>query len=290
MAKTVIFHCGSAKTGSTTLQNELWESRDRLESAGYHYCPRFIRAGNVDPLNEAIRNIRWGDREAAIAAGQKRLAALFGNGYHTVIVSNESAVGDPFHDSTPGFFPHLTRSLSGLCDMFEGVDVKPFFVVRSQAGLLPSFYTQRVRQGASYTDRYYYERLLQGGLSWVPVIEAIQQSFPALTVRPFEQVKKAKVSLAGAVLGDAIEANLLPKERIPVKNRAASARAVRAMRSANGMAEKLLRSNAQAMKGVMRRLAFRQIEWLIRGDTLSLPPEVHKQLQEQYGADIEALF
>jgi len=294
VTKRIIFHCGSAKTGSTTIQNQLWENHALLEEKGIHYCPRFVRAGNIDPLNIHIRDIRFGDYEAAIKEGRERLHALFETGkIHTVIVSNESALGDPFHDRHDGFFPLLSRSLEGVSRMFEGFEVEPHFIVRSQASLLPSFYIQRVRQGATYGADAFYARAMQNALSWVPVIQKINTAFShaKTKVHSFEQVIGQEMVLADALL-KSTKVTSLEASADASKNFAANSTAVFLMRRMNRLAEQyagLTGVPVAKAKNCVRSGLFGMIERYTVGGKVALPDQMREVLQKQYAADLAEL-
>lgn len=293
MLGNIIFHCGSAKTGSTTIQNELWDSRAGLKEGGYHYCPRFVRSGNIDPLNVALRNIRFGDATAAVNAGRQRLSEIFSQkAVHTVIVSNESALGDPFHDAKSGFFPWLDQCLEVVGQLFDGYRVCPAFVVRDQAGLLPSFYMQRLRQGAPYQADEYYKRLLGFDMSWVPVVAKIREVFPSLSVHPFEELSKVE-NMASALLagGDNTLSGILQSaEKGTIKNKSASANAAKVIRRINRACDAALGGQSRRVKTALRGTVYKWIEQSVRGEKLILPETYTSQLTYLYSQDKKSLF
>ena len=287
MSQTILFHCGSAKTGSTTIQNELWAARSSLREAGYYVCSRFVRAGDVDPLNIAIRDIRFRDLEKGVALGRERVEELFKmNGVHTVILSNESAFGDPFYDGHEGFFSLFHRSMAGIARVFEGFTVVPLFVIRDQARLLPSFYTQRVRQGSVYTDRVFYDRVMAFDLSWVPVIEQLRAVFPNTVVRAYEGLGRDSPLAASLLAGHLPDSCLRSIGPVASKNNSASLRALRLMRLLN-LAQQ--RTKSPLVKRV-RPTLLRWIERRVWGRKAALPAAYAEKLAALYEADRRCLF
>ncbi len=297
MGKKIIFHCGSAKTGSTTFQNFLWAHRQSLAAQGIHYCPRFIRRGNIDPLNIAVRDMKQSNKQAdAIKNGRARLAQLFENdGFHTVIISNESAVGDPFSDACDGFFPHQNLALDGLVKMFEGYDVVPVFCIRDQASLLPSFYGQRVRQGAAYSLRDYSEKLQAYDLSWRPVIDRLHARFGTknFTLLCFEDFSKNPQEYTQKLLSRLLGIDPFKQHQTTVTNRAAKSHAASLMRSCNKMIDHLPRMDKKVkfkLKKKTRRWLFPLLEKIPTGGKLMLPNAVSKDLHLLYQADLDQLL
>lgn len=291
MSKTILFHCGSAKTGSTTLQKELWAAQTALRSAGFYYCPRFVRRGDVDPLNQAIRQLRSKqmlakELERGVTMGRRRLQELFAmEGVHTVILSNESALGDPFHDGRAGFFPLFDRSMEGLQRIFAGYTVKAFFTVRNQAELLPSFYTQRMRQGGSYSPQAYYDWGLSFDLSWVPVVRRLQAAFPELNLQRHEVLTRQAVLAAATFrehLPDSVLQSMMPIGKI---NSSASVGALWVMRRFNALAQQPRMSAALRVRAPL----FRFLERSVPGRKAALPANYQAQLQQLYQQDLQAL-
>jgi len=265
----------------------------RLAQAKAFYCHRMVRSGDVDPLNLAVRDVRnERKRRKAIRRGRERLLHLFEDkGFDTVILSNESAIGDPFHDTKPGFFPLMYGALSGLQEMFDGYRVVPVFFVRSQATLLPSFYGQRIRQGASYDLKTFSVRAQSFDLSWCPVVEALQTAFPdeALELHRFEEFVGDPASYTEALFSKLL--GMEPAEATVAisKNSAAKSHAVWLMRKLNALAEeKGSAERSKTIKKRLRRTLFPLIEQINTGQRLMLATGDAEKLEQLYLADLSA--
>ena len=295
LPKKIIFHCGSAKTGSTTLQAYLWANRAALEGEAIHYCPRLVRADNIDPLNLAIRDVRKLHlKHQAISAGRARLEYLFGKAnYHTIIVSNESAFGDPFSDRYPGFFPFLAPALEGLKEMFAGYQLVPIFFVRDQSRLLPSFYGQRVRQGTIESFAAFMERAGSYDLSWQPVITAVSAAFTVpVEVHRFEDFAARPMDYAAALFASHSGAAKLLIQNPTAKNAAAKSHAVDLMLGANKLVDSMgfmKASQRVRLKKGIRRWLFPLFERIKSGFRLQLPAERQTALASLYRDDLKAL-
>jgi len=269
---------------------------DFLTAHRVHYCSRTVRANNVDALNIAIRDVRNSAlKEKAIKSGRGRLQHLFETaGFDVVVVSNESALGDPFNDHLPGFFPMLDAALAGVCTMFEGYRVVPVFFLRDQATLLPSFYGQRIRQGASYSLEEFEARVCMYDLSWRPVVKSIAAAFPTanLELHQFEEFAHDSSAYTAALFGRLLELQRMPAREPVSKNRAAKSLAMGLMRRANWLVECLPlvpRSKKYKLKKRLRRSLFPLFEHVKSGLRLELGPAAAATLRAQYQKDLVAL-
>ncbi|MBL4788461.1 MAG: hypothetical protein JKY60_05235 [Kordiimonadaceae bacterium] len=295
MKKRIIFHGGSAKTGSTTLQAYLWQNRELLAENGVFYCPRFMRAKNVDALNEAIRNIRTTKRpDRAVAMGRKRLEELFEmDGHHTVIVSNESALGEPFVEGKSGFFPDAGLTLKYLAQMFAGYDVTAIFFVRNQATLLPSFYGQRIRQGASDTLQEFTERSVSGGLSWQALVQDLRTVFSSTAVHTFEDFAQNPAIYTAQIFDPLLRIEGIDYSRTIRKNRAPKSRAIASMRAVNRhLDKKKFKSEYEKsrFRKKIRGTLFGAIELVMGGEKPTLTDERTEELATLYSEDLAVLF
>jgi|GEM_PF-4879616 len=295
MKKRIIFHCGSAKTGSTTVQAYLWQNRRLLAENGVHYCPRFMRAKNVDALNKAIRNIRTTKRpDRAVEMGRKRLEDLFEvEDYHSVIVSNESALGEPFVEGKKGFFPDVALTLKHLAQMFAGYDVAVIFFVRNQATLLPSYYGQRIRQGAMDTLQEFTDRSIAGRVSWQGLVQELQAVFTNTTLHTFEDFARNPAKYTAQVFDPLLSIDGIDYTRAIQKNGAPKSRAIASMRVVNRYIDK------KKFKSEYERSRFRKkvrgklfgaFELVMGGKKPALSGESAEELATLYNEDLSVLF
>lgn len=181
--RRIILHPGAPKTGSTSLQFYFRENVDVLERAGIVYPVRMIRDGQVDALHTHLVRMRTQAKsEKALRAARGRLDALFNSsGAHSLLLSNESLLGEPFHGNRPGFFPYHEKWVATLKRLFEGYDVEVVYFIRSFESFLPSYYVQYIRRGGTLTLRGFCAHISQetsrGGISWCPLVAALRSAF-----------------------------------------------------------------------------------------------------------------
>ena len=177
--KRVVLHCGAPKTGSTSLQWFIDDHKDALRTDGA-VCPgRFVVRSDVDPIHRAFVAMRHrGNPAQAIAAAQDRLAELFArDDIHTVLISNESMLGEPFVDGKDAFFPIFERSLDQLKDVFRDYDVHVIYFIRDFASFLPSYYVQDVRRGGSRSFAQFCADIDFTTLNWRDRVAALKAAF-----------------------------------------------------------------------------------------------------------------
>jgi len=283
------------------MQNLLWANQALLRSEGVHYCPRFIRANNIDPLNIAVSNVKKAHlKNAAITAGRARLEALFSEmDINTVVLSNESALGDPFNDNKEGFFPFRKEALAGLKQMFEGYALVPVFFIRGQATLLPSFYGQRVRQGASYSFETFSVRMQACDLSWRPIVSDIKKAFGGVDfeLHRFEEFAEGPEAFSSALFSRLIfgssSGTKLATGNAYMKNAGVAPRGLAAMRSVSKQIEKLSgvsEGTKTKLKKRLRRVLFPALEYLPGGTADKFDDVQLGKLQKLYQVDVEHLF
>ncbi|WP_420429939.1 hypothetical protein [Kordiimonas sp.] len=186
--RRIILHLGAPKTGSTSLQYYLAENTGALERAGIVYPERMIQHGKVDMLHTHLVQMRTRSKpEAAFAAARARLNTLFEkSGAHSLLLSNESLLGEPYHADKAGFFPHHAKWVAELKRLFEDYDVDVIYFTRSFESFLPSYYVQYVRKGGALTLKDFCAHVRHGDISWCPLVASLKVAFGDENVRIFD--------------------------------------------------------------------------------------------------------
>ncbi|MBL4838027.1 MAG: hypothetical protein JKY34_10660 [Kordiimonadaceae bacterium] len=246
-------------------------------------------------MHSCLRKVRLQAYPDAVAEGKKRLQDIFHSGeIHTVILSNESAFGDPFSDDKAGFFPFLPTALEGIRQIFEGHEVETHFIARNLMHLLPSFYIQRVRQGATYSASHFYARSCRENLSWQPIISALRTQLPSasLELHFFEDlVQKADNALAHTLVPAAMPQGHSMSTSLVQRNRAVGARAISSMLFLNKTAARYAQLRHQPVEPIIEKLrkSLHPVAELFGGTKLRLPETLASALNTQYAADKIAL-
>ncbi len=187
--RRIILHCGAPKTGSTSLQNFFADNRATLAEDGVAYPLRFFRRGEVDPLHDGFKRLRARKRpeEKLFEDMRARVDAFFQeDGVRTLLISNESILGEPFHPDRRGFFPKHGESAKQLARIFEGYDVSVVYFIRDFESFLPSYYVQYVRMGGYLSFERFCAHMGSETLSWQPVVTSLRKAFGAANVACFD--------------------------------------------------------------------------------------------------------
>ena len=183
--RRIILHCGAPKTGSTSLQHFFADNLPALEKDGVFYPPRFLRKRMVDPLHLVLRGLRARPRskDTLLPQARARLDAIFTmRGVHTVLLSNESLLGEPFVAGAQGFFPHHALNVQLLAELFAGFDVQVVYFVRDFESFMPSYYVQYVRMGGFLSFEDFCAHIGDHNLSWQPILDTLGHAFGAANI------------------------------------------------------------------------------------------------------------
>lgn len=138
MARRVFLHCGTAKSGTTYLQDLWWRHRDALRERGLLLPGEALRdhfhaAALVKGMDVIVEDLDDDDREV-----WQRLVAETRDWPGDVLISHEH-----FSDSSAG------AAATALADLASAADeVHLVVTVRDLGRVLPSAWQQRVKQGA----------------------------------------------------------------------------------------------------------------------------------------------
>jgi len=181
-AKRIILHVGAQKTGSTSLQNQFHMLENRLRADGYFYAPRLVYKGQIHPFHWAcVRIRREPDPDAYVEKGRTIIANTFRNtGAHTLIISNESLLGEPLTQANPhSFFTQTEFAAQKLAEMCAGYTCQVFFMARDWAQFIPSYYAQVVRQGSTEDFAPWAAKLDMASADWQHHARALISAFGA---------------------------------------------------------------------------------------------------------------
>lgn len=171
--KKVIIHVGQYKTGTTSIQKFMWESRDSLLSHGILYpealtrdCAHFLI---TDLLRKEYRNT---DDWADLAPLREEIDE---SEARTTVISCESLSGATVRRFAPGMMKYMWGRLIKL---FEGFDVRAVFYVRRQDESIDSRIIQEIK-GQSRKSNINHEPFLysKSSLNYNYFFELLEQVF-----------------------------------------------------------------------------------------------------------------
>jgi hypothetical protein len=143
MAKKVILHVGSPKTGTSFLQEMLFSERERLREQGILYPGERFDAHFLAALD--LMQLRWGGLEAQAVGAWDELAAETHKWPGTVIISHEILAR-----ATPDQVAHALESLGG--------EVHIVVSARDLARQLPAEWQENIKHRRTTT----YAEFLEG--------------------------------------------------------------------------------------------------------------------------------
>lgn len=288
--KSIILHLGAQKTGSTSFQHLLGVHEPLLEKAGIGYPHRFILKGDVDPLFRLLHRARYAaDRASPIAEARERLDYLFRvPNRHSLLISNESLLGEPFAYPHVGFFPELEKTIEILSAVFEGYQIEAHFVTRDYASVIASYYVQYVRRGGSCSLSEFAKMFDHMTDGWPAIIAALQHIFGTdavftydyadfcLNPAPFYQRIFKDINLAMALAMSA------PQMR---KNKSVGGLPLRLTRACNHILKNHMGYPPKKAGNLTRTYILPPASWILPAQKPKLPQGLRAALDAKYAAD-----
>lgn len=167
--KTVAFHVGAHKTGTSVVQSYLRDNARRLRRHRVVYLHRTAMNGFVG----------WGDKLVDDPVPlAKRIEQILRIPWFTVVVaSHENTLGRPFVDGVAGLYPRATDIIPVLRRVMAPYRAKVFLSIRPQQEFVESYYLQLVHQGGHQPFQDWLGRIDLDALSWRPIVDALHQAF-----------------------------------------------------------------------------------------------------------------
>ncbi len=291
----IIFHAGAPKTGTTALQAMLEANKSLLADAGIAYGSRQVRKGIVHPLYPVIKRLRSeADPSQLIEMARGYLASeAEGGRQHSLLLSYESAFGEPLSDYSPQFYPDLDRVAAALKAVFADHVLHIKWVTRPLVDFIPSYYVQYVRMGGTRSLEDFIATADKTTLSWTPVVRRLHQHFGEDAVqvfryRDFRQTPDPFIRNLCAPLDAPLNTfDLTPLQR---RHNATDGRAaVEIYRLINRGLNPLPARLRRRLRLRARRHLFPAIQKFSPKQSLELRPEVYAFLAEQDRLDDETL-
>lgn len=293
-APRVVMHVGVHKTGSTLIQHHIRANAEVLRAKGVFATN--LRAGRyMLKLRNKLRRAQKAGRDGpAIDAldppSRQVIAAARDIGAHTILVSDENILGQPFHwqllsgADKASLYPHAEACLRLATHGFEGLPLTLIIYTRQQHKLLVSHYSEALRTLRVDDSLEAFVRAIDlERLNFADLIAAMRRAAPHADIRiaPFETIHDG----APAFLGDffahvGLARSDLTIEDAPVRPKVSREAAEKLVAVAQKFA-------AGGRPQVLKRQAQRIREAKIEGATpLTLSPETDAYLRQRYADDI----
>ncbi|MCZ7531697.1 MAG: hypothetical protein M5U31_15995 [Acidimicrobiia bacterium] len=167
--KTVVFHVGAHKTGTSLLQKYMRDNRRRLQMRGIYYLAR-------SDMNDLVG---WG--RPLVEHPEKladRVSDVLGHlVYQTLVTSHENTLGRPVARGGEHLYPGCAPMIEALGGVLAPYRAKVFLYVRPQVEFIESYYLQLIHQGNTFTFDEWLDTLDMDRVSWVPLTEKLMETF-----------------------------------------------------------------------------------------------------------------
>ena len=234
--KTIIFHCGFHKTGSTVIQRTLDESRP-LEGHDVHVVSH--RAVHGSEFLDLFRRLRR-PRARVRGAGDPRLARLDDAfeqlvGRTTaarILLSHEDMIGNP----RSGFYRHARAAAALLARLRPDHARKIVVYIKRQDRLVESMYKQRIQMGKSYSFKKFFADVPWQNFSWKRVLDDLGDVIGEdnLVVRLSEDIRDGSQQFVRAFIRAVLVEDFDGELRVPANtNQSFSARSLAIARRLN---------------------------------------------------------
>lgn len=242
--KTVHFHVGAHKTATTYMQSRLRSNRQRLRNDGINFVDLWAKNDEEKRYRKQLKRViekeRVNEQKLALISTQLHdiVAKATQPDNSLIVLSYENMLGDYDLTKGPAPYPNAGTAIRHVVNAFPDWQVRIFFSIRSLDRFVESGYVQRVFTRYE-TRRFkgYMKQIDVTGLSWMPVVSAINAAIGAenVFVWEYEKFVKAEQIVWNALLARPDAEKLLVR---PAKasNYSLSGKGLRYMRSINKVA------------------------------------------------------
>lgn len=167
--KTVIFHVGAHKTGTSLVQKYMRDNAANLRRSRIYYLSR-------SAMNDYVG---WGDRllqdPGPLATRIRRMLRI--PWFRVLIMSHENTLGRPLRKGGAHLYPRAPEIIAALGRLLAPYRAKLVLSIRPQEEFLESYYLQSIHQGRHQTFDEWLGSIDLDALSWMPVVDALQRTF-----------------------------------------------------------------------------------------------------------------
>ena len=276
--KTVAFHVGAHKTGTSVVQSYLRDNARRLRRHRLVYLHRSAMNGFVG----------WGDKLVDDPAPlSRRIEQIFRiPWFRVVIASHENTLGRPFEDGVAGLYPQSPQIIPVLRRVLAPYRAKVFLSIRPQVEFVESYYLQLIHQGGHQPFQEWLAAIDLEALSWRPTVDALRDAFgpDAVEILDFRQVQRDPQAYLTDFFHRIDPALSVDVDLPAVRNPSISDKGLRLALAANPH----LTSHAERrLMRVFLQDSFSNIDY---PRPVLLTDDQKTQLQQRYGAEYEALI
>lgn len=275
--KTVAFHVGAHKTGTSVVQGYLRDNARRLRRHRMVYLHRTAMNGFVG----------WGEKLVEDPAPlSRRIALILRIPWFTVVVaSHENTLGKPFVDGVAGLYPRAAEIIPVLRRVLAPYRTKVFLSIRPQGEFIESYYLQLIHQGGHQPFSDWLAQIDLNALSWRPIVDDLTAAFgrEQVEILDFRQVQRDQQAYLQDFfrrIDPRLSVEISPP---PVRNPSISDKGLRLALAANPY---LTSAAERRLMRVFLQDNFSNVDY---PRPVLLNDDQKAQLLERYGAEYEAL-
>lgn len=292
--KKIILHCGSPKTGSTSLQYYLYDEGLLLRKLDVLVVKRLVQKNSTDPIFKHLLDSRKPNApKSATTEARSRIETLFeSEDISTLLISYESILGEPFEYGNPAFFPKARQAVRALKDIFDGYDIQIHYVTRDYTSFIGSYYVQHIRRGGDCSLKDFVRAIDPDSLSWIRIVNLLRNTFGAenVHVHEYRDFLSNPGRITAAILG-----GLIPEDRVSGKiggyrkNRSVGGFPLYLTRISNRILVKGLFLPPQTAGRITRQRVLKPLSRFIPGDKPRIETAMSEFLAKRYHEDMQIL-
>lgn len=167
--KTVVFHVGAHKTGTSLLQKYMRDNNAMLRRHRIYYLSR-------GAMNDYVG---WGDKllEDPAMLDRRIRRMLLIPWFKVLIASHENTLGRPLRKAGTHLYPRAPEVIAALGQLLAPHNARIFFSIRPQEQFIESYYLQSIHEGRYKSFQEWLAEIDLDALSWKPVVDSLTATF-----------------------------------------------------------------------------------------------------------------
>lgn len=276
--RTVVFHVGAHKTGTSLLQKYMRDNAALLRRHRMYYISR-------GAMNDYVG---WGDKLLTDPEplARKIRTMLLIPWFTTVIASHENTLGPPLRGHRGAhLYPRAPEIIRALGELLAPYRARILLSIRPQDQFVESYYLQSIHQGRHKRFDEWYARLDLDALSWRPVVDTLCEVFgrEQVDVIDFRTIARSQEDYIGEFFRRIDPRHTFDIEYATVHNPSISDKGLQMALAANPH----LRSGPE--RKLMRTFLQEHFSNQLHPRPILLSEEQRRGLRDRYAAEYEAL-
>jgi hypothetical protein len=275
--KTVVFHVGAHKTGTSLIQKYMRDNVSVLRQHRIYYLSR-------SAMNDYVG---WGDKlrrdPDPLARKMRNMLAI--PWFKVLIASHENTLGRPLVKGGAHLYPRAPEIIDALGRLLRPHRPKIFLSIRPQEQFLESNYLQSIHQGGHQAFQAWLDRVDLDAVSWAPVVDKLCETFGRehVEIVDFRRIKHGQQAYVNHFFTRIDPRYAFKVEYAPMRNPSISGKGLRMALAANPH----LRTGEQ--RKLMRVFLQKHFSNVRYPRPVLFSDEQKQWLRDRYGAEYERL-